>query len=78
MAAKNAFLTHVLNYGQVVPLKDVLSELLENSEIRMHVIYDRIIELAHAVGTVLTGTATWPLANCHWTSVWTPISPMAD
>ncbi|NLW44141.1 MAG: YheC/YheD family protein [Syntrophomonadaceae bacterium] len=51
LAAKNAFLTHVPNYGQVVPLKDVLSELLENSEIRMHVIYDRIIELAHAVGT---------------------------
>jgi len=53
LAAKNAFLTHVPNDGQVIPLKTALGEVLENSEIRMHVIYDRVVELAQAVGTCI-------------------------
>lgn len=62
-AAKNAFLTHVPNDGQVIPLKNALSDVLENSEIRMHVIYDRIMELAYAVGTCIDRNSDMPFGE---------------
>lgn len=53
LAAKNAHLTHVPNGGQILPLKTALRDILEANEIKMHVIYDRIIELAQAVAACI-------------------------
>lgn len=53
LAAKNAHLTHVPNGGQILPLKTALDDILEANEIRMHVVHDRIIELAQAVASCI-------------------------
>ncbi len=53
LAAANAHLTHVPNGGQVLPLTTALGDILEANEIRMHVIHDRIIELALAVAACI-------------------------
>ena len=53
LAEENAHLTHVPNGGQVLPLKTALDDILEANEIKMHVIYDRIIELAQAVAACI-------------------------
>ena len=53
LAAENAHLTHVPNGGKVLPLKTALSDIMDANEIRMRVIYDRIIELAQAVASCI-------------------------